>query len=84
MVRNGKGQSSHVLVFCVNLEVHISVLVANYSCSFVLVVGEKNYIINIFIKHLRHYYNIHLWQQKRLVKLVYILIICRNLFMAAG
>ena len=33
--------SSHVLVFCVNLEVHISVLVANYSCSFELVVGEK-------------------------------------------
>ena len=23
-VRNGKGQSSHVLVFCVNLEQHIS------------------------------------------------------------
>ena len=41
MVRNDKGQSSHVLVFCVNLEVHISALVANYSCSFELVVGEK-------------------------------------------
>ena len=29
------------LEFCVNLEVHVSVLVANYSCSFELVVGEK-------------------------------------------
>ena len=41
MVRNGEGQSPHVLVSCVNFEVHISVLVANYSCSFELVVGEK-------------------------------------------
>ena len=72
MVCNGEGQSSHVLVFCVNLEVHISVLAANYSCSFELVVGEKNYNINIFRKHIRHYYDIHLWQQKRLVKSVYI------------
>ena len=37
---NGEGQSSHVLDFCVKFEVHISVLVANYSCSFELVVGE--------------------------------------------
>ena len=72
MVHNGEGQSSHVLVFCVNLEVHIAVLVANYSRSFELVVGEKNYNINIFRKHFRHYYNIHLWHQKRLVKFVYI------------
>ena len=35
-------------VFCVDLEVHISVLVANYSCSFELVVGRPINLQPIF------------------------------------
>ena len=50
LAHNGKGQSSLVLVFCVNPEWHISALLSNYTCPFDLIVCETNYNMNIFRK----------------------------------
>ena len=41
------GQSSLVLVFCVNLELHISSLISNFTCPFLIIVRKTNYFCDI-------------------------------------